>query len=298
MSVNAILQGQEGKKTRWQCNPNLLDNWYFVGGGSQQGGGQFPINQRGQTEYINPGVLSYAIDRWFSQGEGVKVSINEGYVSVGGANTSCWFGQKFEYTLNLDATYTFSILTYEGVLLSITFKGLGYHPFIDPRGSGLNVELVSANWMNLVTASGQTINIVAVKLELGDRQTLAHKEGDTWVLNKAPDYGEELAKCQRYYWASEMFYSANAPSVILNSYLICNVKFPVKMRAIPNITITAVDGTKNAVSDWASQITVRTDVVCNTSALSRGGFSSISSATGFDSANGAYSFKVIADANL
>ena len=27
-------------------NPNLLDNWYFVGGGSQQGGGQFPINQR------------------------------------------------------------------------------------------------------------------------------------------------------------------------------------------------------------------------------------------------------------
>lgn len=27
---------------------NLLDNWYFVGGGSQQGGGQFPINQRGK----------------------------------------------------------------------------------------------------------------------------------------------------------------------------------------------------------------------------------------------------------
>lgn len=32
-------------------NRNLLDNWYFVGGGSQQGGGQFPINQRGETSY-------------------------------------------------------------------------------------------------------------------------------------------------------------------------------------------------------------------------------------------------------
>ena len=27
-------------------NRNLLDNWYFVGGGSQQGGGKLPINQR------------------------------------------------------------------------------------------------------------------------------------------------------------------------------------------------------------------------------------------------------------
>lgn len=43
-------------------NENLLDNWYFVGGGSQQGGGQFPINQRGQTSYS--GTNQNAIDRW------------------------------------------------------------------------------------------------------------------------------------------------------------------------------------------------------------------------------------------
>ena len=28
-------------------NRNLLDNWYFVGGGSQQGGELLPINQQG-----------------------------------------------------------------------------------------------------------------------------------------------------------------------------------------------------------------------------------------------------------
>ena len=41
---------------------NLLDNWYFAGGGSQQGDGQFPINQRGQTSYTASNAN--CIDRW------------------------------------------------------------------------------------------------------------------------------------------------------------------------------------------------------------------------------------------
>ena len=46
---------------------NLLDNWYFVGGGSQQGGGQFPINQRGETSRSGSGGF---IDRWKLSGDG------------------------------------------------------------------------------------------------------------------------------------------------------------------------------------------------------------------------------------
>jgi hypothetical protein len=42
------------------------------------------------------------------------------------------------------------------------------------------------------------INIKAIKLELGSEQTLAHQENGQWVLNEIPDYGQELAKCQRY----------------------------------------------------------------------------------------------------
>lgn len=38
---------------------NLLDNWYFVGGGSQQGGGQFPINQR--NGYVVPPGTNYRL---------------------------------------------------------------------------------------------------------------------------------------------------------------------------------------------------------------------------------------------
>lgn len=50
-------------------NKNLLDNWYFVGGGSQLGDGVFPINQRRQTQYSGSGKH---IDRW-------------GYGATGGA---------------------------------------------------------------------------------------------------------------------------------------------------------------------------------------------------------------------
>lgn len=54
----------------------------------------------------------------------------------------------------------------------------------------------SASKTVTVTAPGK--KLVAVKLELGTEQTLAHQENGVWVLNEIPDYGEELTKCMRY----------------------------------------------------------------------------------------------------
>lgn len=54
----------------------------------------------------------------------------------------------------------------------------------------------SASKTVTVTADGK--KLVAVKLEMGPQQTLAHQEGGVWVLNEIPDYGEELTKCMRY----------------------------------------------------------------------------------------------------
>ena len=67
--VLPITNGGTGANTPQQAlanlgagvNPNLLDNAIFVGGGSQQGGGQLPINQQGQTSYNSTGNI---IDRW------------------------------------------------------------------------------------------------------------------------------------------------------------------------------------------------------------------------------------------
>lgn len=68
---------------------------------------------------------------------------------------------------------------------------------LTPAGVGEVVPTYdSANKTVTVTAAGK--KLVAVKLELGTEQTLAHQENGVWVLNEIPDYGEELTKCMRY----------------------------------------------------------------------------------------------------
>lgn len=54
----------------------------------------------------------------------------------------------------------------------------------------------SASKTVTVTADGK--KLVAVKLEMGSQQTLAHQADGVWALNEIPDYGEELTKCMRY----------------------------------------------------------------------------------------------------
>ena len=61
-------------------NDNLLDNWYFASGGSQQDGGQFPINQRGATSYA-AGSVDYTIDRW-RKNSTLVLSLTNGYLSL------------------------------------------------------------------------------------------------------------------------------------------------------------------------------------------------------------------------
>lgn len=79
----ALVSAGAGSTSRvkwgpWPSNPNLLDNWYFVGGGSQQGGGQFPINQKGKTEYAGG---ARGLDRWVCDS---SLVINNEYVSFSG----------------------------------------------------------------------------------------------------------------------------------------------------------------------------------------------------------------------
>ena len=81
--------------------------------------------------------------------------------------------------------------------------------------------------------TGKTISIKAVKLELGSRQTLAHQDADgNWVLNEIPDYGEQLARCQRYFqtFATESLRPTNA------------LDFRPVMRATPALSTITVGG--------------------------------------------------------
>lgn len=191
-------------KDRRGVNRNLLDNWYFAGGGSQQGSGIFPINQRGQTSYNNE---AYSFDRWkFLPHDGGTVTLQSGYITIEEStpNSADPPGiAQIVYAPLGGCVVTVSILTTQG-LASVTSSALSTqvgdawqitnHFFNSAVWCGL--RYLGGAWQFAVTTSGASI--IAVKMEIGSDQTLAHLKNGAWVLNEVPDYWEEFAECERY----------------------------------------------------------------------------------------------------
>lgn len=170
--------------------PNLLDNWYFVGGGSQLGQGIFPINQQRQTAYTTVGGC---IDRWV---------LNKGSFNVNAfglvRSTDCDMHQNVKSSPFLGKTVTFSVLTSAGL-----FTMTATIPAIDPNewqviGSenGLRLAFEGNNkgirCQIFASVSGTAL---AAKLEIGSTQTLAHQENGAWVLNEIPNWSEQFYLC-------------------------------------------------------------------------------------------------------
>lgn len=188
-------------KTSQLTGRNLLDNWYFAD----------PVNQRGNTEYT---ALGYTIDRWkisAGQSGSMKLSIGDTYVGItAGADSYTRVDQVFEGSTDLyGVTVTGSALFEDGTLWSgsgvfpsavdgvysttVLYSNSAHSLLLQTAGNGSSILRITAN-------AGITINVKAVKLELGTQQTLARKAVDgTWVLiDPPPNKAEELAKCQRY----------------------------------------------------------------------------------------------------
>lgn len=186
--------------------PNLLHNWYFVGGGSQQGGGQFPINQRGQTTYSG---AANTIDGWKQNANNTTTIAADGVVMKSVGATSRGFSQVIEFAPNLAGkTVTLSCLVVETDGDAIIGTTSGGNVTLSSAGLfsrtlTLANDLASFSVSGNAGANGHSVKIAAVKLELGDTQTLAHNEGTdanpVWVLNEVPDYATELLRCQRYF---------------------------------------------------------------------------------------------------
>jgi len=171
-------------------NPNLLDNWYFIDA----------VNQRGKTEYATGG---YAIDRWGRIGGSVSISSNGLSIS-----NDCILYQVIEGTNLADGITRYvsymddSGQVYGGPLTGC-YKQYGDCLFAYDTGKALYIR-----------TNGSSNKILAVKLELGSQQTLAHQDANgNWVLNDPPpNKALELAKCQRYYqvFSSEALRPAKA----------------------------------------------------------------------------------------
>lgn len=175
-------------------NPNLLDNSYFGN----------PVNQRGQTEYAGGG---YTIDRWrIGSDKNIALSISDDKLSIVTDTVDSYF--NFEQSLEakvfrVGATYTLSFLVdnYRNINQLYFSAGKSIFSFTDNLATmtfTVNSPISSNPYVGIQFKTNTTTSLFAAKLELGPTQTLAHREGDKWVLNEVPDYGEQLRRCQRY----------------------------------------------------------------------------------------------------
>lgn len=229
-------------------NPNLLDNWYF---------GR-PVNQRGQTEYTSNG---YTIDRWkFNNNNGDLVIDDTGIMFIGKQNYA-EFEQRYEFPKDISGKQiTISILadsfSGEGDFYLVIQNQTNYRTFL--LSAGLNSFTLNffdessvfryfIQSQNVNETNPPKMHLLAAKLELGSTQTLAHKEGDKWILNEIPDFGEQLRRCQRYALKIEggkaygWTYNTNTVNVFIPT--------PVTMRAVPSLVLdTKHTGSVNTVN--------------------------------------------------
>lgn len=266
-------------KLNGTVNPNLLINWYFGN----------PVNQRGQASYTGSG---YGIDRWKATNENTKVTLTS-LLGLTLQSTSATAQPFLVQTMEnieqlLGKTVTLSALTREGTL----FQTTGTFPEAWPTTGTFSFYCNIANVADIMyNISAKTLNVrlkadtsntegiafKAVKLELGSTQTLAHKEGNIWIVNEIPDYNLELLKCQRYFQIINSPYNVTTGQGVAIGWannsvnLWVNFTLSVPMRtsptlSIPDITLFKLGKTNDnqkditkAIGGWAT----RTDNSCN-----------------------------------
>lgn len=242
-----------------QCNDSIVDNaiWtypqYIINQRNYKKWTVLPIPETGaepNTKYVTGSVLNeYFIDRWkVNNATTVELTDNGIKFTIPSLTYNAIFcGQNFEF-MDTTETYTMSILVTEvdGPAEVWRMRGCGGPNFTIPTKPGLYSYTIEPSentargcyvW-RIPTGIECSITIGAIKIERGCVQTLAHKEGDAWVLNDIPDVVSEYAKCQRYQLIGLGMYGFRAIKVFrfTDVYKI-GLLFPtpVTMRTSPSI---------------------------------------------------------------
>lgn len=222
-------------------NENLLDNPWFT------------VNQRGFSSALLSTSTSKLVDRWYALGSsGISATVttdSDNNINIADATSTAdskaYIRQLVE--CNVDKMrgqmLTFSVMFSDGSIYSTskpfpTASGGGVsQTFTIPNASlilalndeirsGVHYIMTDCRLYKSVT-SPVTFSIKAMKLELGSASTLA--------LDVAPNYTEELLKCQRYYYPLPRKWFANTAGI--NQYTqIAFIPLPTKMRTTPTLS--------------------------------------------------------------
>lgn len=182
-------------------------DWYTVNIGGVDYAVWKDFVQRG---YISN--YSKLMDRW-DKSSGIAVLLNADGIKISANSQFAYFQQLFEEdALPTDRPLTLSVLTSNN-LYSWTFyltkEGWQPVPYEETFYPYVGWDSDKHLWRICPAVNADnsgathTAIIKAVKLEVGSRQTLAYNVGTSanpnWkLIDPVPNYGEELAKCQRY----------------------------------------------------------------------------------------------------
>ena len=268
------IVGQRAAKNR-----SFLRNGYFVGGGSQQGGGQFPINQREQTRY---GTNVPAFDGWITTTDCSSLTISQDGIICNAIIAGQYPLQSYldlDYSAIAGREITISALV-DDALLTATDVIPVQKPSVSntkmimsSSGSLYDIGLgYSANkdclfYGFFARAASASAKFKAAKLELGPTQTLAYQDEEgNWQLFEKPDYGEELAKCKRYLQMINTRMLGVGFKEPGNGGVWMSFGFPVEMRVNPTVTVKMLPqfayGNVTATGTvWTSQTSI--DMSCS-----------------------------------
>ena len=164
------------------------------------------------------------------------------------------------YTVNTANTWEYKTITYDGLqgsgIDNNTSEGLRlwYHLAVGPDRTDSTItswQTYDGDFSPVQFAGiGETLNatwqITGVQLEVGDTATpFEHRS-----------YGDELARCQRYYWKGEL---NSGPTYLTNGANIrlgCGFVLPTIMRAIPTGTVVSNEHAGNSNAGYVEQLSV------------------------------------------
>lgn len=218
---------------------------------------------RGYTE--NTGVM-YTIDRWKTENNIVVTLESDGLSIENIGVIAGQFNQELppnfvpEGSLVCISAMVKSVSGDARLLFSQNSSPYGHTVDFIPLQTGLfsgSGKLMDGNHKFVIyLGAGSKIKLIAAKLELGPTQTLAHREGDKWVLNEVPDYGEQLRRCQRYYFTSNGLIGTSGCLTGGKGTINVDISLPVSMRTKPSVigtpTVTGVRTVPNGTNAIAA----------------------------------------------
>ena len=219
--------------------PNLLDNPYFAGGGT--GYGFFPVNQKGAASGNTDWLVMF--DRWVQFGGQWSLTADGLSISTKPESLYWSFLQRsiLDVSQLIGKTATVSVLMSDRLVsaTSTLTEGMAIFPMLN--GERIEVGCLSAEHTLSFQYYGADIprTIRAVKLELGENQTLAMQDNSgTWVMlpQYDMDYGAQLLKCQKYSLVCDQP-DTRYPGAINFSNGTVSVATPVQMAKLPVFTL-------------------------------------------------------------